>query len=195
MGVKLLGSLQGFESSADDGSVKAKFVNNLKENVEIGEEGYHKMVGIFENFVKENFSDSYGEHTVEPEWAEKHQPLLDAMENGTIPTELDLKALGITSVVWATGFKCDLSYVPDEVAASLRDCGMPQFGSMKSSVDGFYWLGFPWLQTTMSLNIVGFEHDARMLLRLLRPASIDSSAKGATLGMDAVAASHLEAES
>ena len=29
MGVKLLGSLQGFEASSDDGSVKAKFANNL----------------------------------------------------------------------------------------------------------------------------------------------------------------------
>ena len=204
IGVKLLGSLQGFEPSADDGSisVKAKFANNLKEHVEFGEEGYHKMIDIFENFVKENFSDSYGELTTEPEWAEKHQPLLDAMESGTIPTELDLKALGITSVIWATGFKCDLSYVPDQVAASLRDCGKPQFGSMKSPVDGFYWLGFPWLQTVMSQNIVGVEHDAQMLLSMLRPASsVDSSANksdsshATLISIGAVTASDLEVES
>ena len=151
---------------------------------------------MLDNFVKENMSDSYGERTVEPEWAEKHQPLLDAMENGTIPTELDLKALGITSVVWATGFKCDLSYVPEEVAASLRECGKPQFGSLKSPVDGFYWLGFPWLQTVMSQNIVGLEHDARMLLSMLRPANAGSSAKqGAAPIIGAVATSDLEAES
>ena len=71
--------------------------------------------------------------------------------------ELDLKAAGIGSIIWATGFAPDYGWLKagrfDARGAPLHDCGVTE-------VPGLYFLGLPWLSRRASPFIWGVWHDA-----------------------------------
>ena len=68
-------------------------------------------------------------------------------------TELDLAAEGITSVMWATGFTGDLSWVRLPI---LDDEGNPRHDRCASPVPGLWYVGFPWLTRRQSGILFGF---------------------------------------
>jgi putative flavoprotein involved in K+ transport len=72
-------------------------------------------------------------------------------------TELDLAAEGITSVIWATGFTGDLSWVRVPI---LDDDGNPRHDRCASPVPGLWYVGFPWLTRRQSGILFGFPGDA-----------------------------------
>lgn len=73
------------------------------------------------------------------------------------PSELDLEAAGIGSLVWATGFGGDFGYLRVPV---LDEGGTPVHQRGVSDVPGLYFLGFPWLSTRKSGIILGVDEDA-----------------------------------
>lgn len=74
--------------------------------------------------------------------------------------ELDLKAAGIGSIIWATGFALDYGWLEagryDAKGTPLHDRGV-------SEVSGLYFLGLPWLSRRASPFIWGVWHDADYL--------------------------------
>jgi putative flavoprotein involved in K+ transport len=72
-------------------------------------------------------------------------------------TELDLAAEGITSVIWATGFTADLSWVGVPI---LDDHGYPRHDRCASPVPGLWYIGFPWLTRRQSGILYGLPGDA-----------------------------------
>lgn len=78
--------------------------------------------------------------------------------------ELDLRAAGITSVVWATGFGIDYSWARVD---TFDDRGRPLHERGVSREPGVYFLGLPWLSRRGSSFIWGTWHDARNLADLL----------------------------
>jgi putative flavoprotein involved in K+ transport len=74
--------------------------------------------------------------------------------------EVNLKDAGITSIIWATGYVQDFSWVKieafDEKGRPKHDCGV-------SAVPGLYFLGLPWLSRRASSFIWGVWHDAKFL--------------------------------
>lgn len=74
--------------------------------------------------------------------------------------EVNLKDAGITSIIWATGYVQDFSWVKidafDEKGRPKHDCGV-------STVPGLYFLGLPWLSRRASSFIWGVWHDAKFL--------------------------------
>ena len=74
-----------------------------------------------------------------------------------ILTELDLKAAGITNVIWATGYGFDFSMVKLPV---VDGDGFPIQTRGVSAYDGMFFVGLPWLHTAKSGLIYGVAEDA-----------------------------------
>ena len=74
--------------------------------------------------------------------------------------ELNLAQAGITSIVWATGYALDYSWL--EVDA-FDDNGRPTHRRGVAMTPGLYFLGLPWLSKRGSAFIWGVWHDAKYL--------------------------------
>ena len=74
--------------------------------------------------------------------------------------ELNIMEAGITSIIWATGFTADYSWLKVD---ALDEQGKPQHQRGVSSEPGIYFLGLPWQSRRGSSFIWGVWHDARYL--------------------------------
>ena len=72
--------------------------------------------------------------------------------------ELDLAKAGVTSIIWATGYSTDYSWL--QVDAFKPD-GKPLHQRGVSREPGIYFVGLPWLSRRGSAFIWGVWHDAR----------------------------------
>jgi putative flavoprotein involved in K+ transport len=72
-------------------------------------------------------------------------------------TYLNFKENNITSIIWATGFVGDFSYLKLPV---FNDNGTLRQNNGISEIDGLYFLGMPWLRKRKSGIILGIEEDA-----------------------------------
>jgi putative flavoprotein involved in K+ transport len=137
-------SLYGRMSGVNGG--RMMFEPNLKVNLDGADRVYNGINALIDRYIAEK-----GIH------APAGSPYLPVWEPETEVTELDLKAQGITSVIWATGFHPDWSFV-----------GLPIFDGNAypvhrrgvTSVDGAYVLGLPWLWTWGSGRFLAVGKDA-----------------------------------
>jgi putative flavoprotein involved in K+ transport len=88
---------------------------------------------------------------------EDDEPELRDGYEAPIITELDLEAEGINTIIWATGYSFDFSWVKfpifDEFGYPVQERGVtPQ--------PGLYFLGLPWLHTIKSGLLAGVGDDA-----------------------------------
>ena len=74
-------------------------------------------------------------------------------------SSLDLKAEGIATIIWATGFQNDYSWL--DVPVTLDD--KPQHKRGVTDVTGMYFVGLPWLSRRGSAFIWGVWHDAKFV--------------------------------
>ena len=74
--------------------------------------------------------------------------------------ELDLADADVTSIIWATGFATDYSWLQVD---AFDENGKPQHRRGVSSEPGVYFLGLPWLSRRGSSFIWGVWHDAKYL--------------------------------
>ena len=75
-------------------------------------------------------------------------------------TDLDLRACGISTVIWATGYNFDFSLVKLPVVG--RD-GYPIQKRGVTAYQGLYFLGIPWLHSRKSGILFGVGDDAAYL--------------------------------
>ena len=75
--------------------------------------------------------------------------------------ELDLRAAGVTSVVWATGYRNDFSWIK---GSQLDDQGYPLHQGGVTPEKGLYFMGLPWLNTRGSGIIPGVGDDAEKIV-------------------------------
>jgi putative flavoprotein involved in K+ transport len=85
--------------------------------------------------------------------------LRDGYEQEVI-TELNLKAAGISTVIWATGYAFDFSLVKLPVVDAD---GYPIQKRGVTDYDGVYFLGMPWLDSRRSGILFGVGDDAAYL--------------------------------
>ncbi|BCI66235.1 flavin-containing monooxygenase [Acetobacter aceti] len=144
-GMTLLGRTENFA----DG--KLTFAPDLAGNIAKGDANYLSLLGEADAYVTRNGLDlpeepSARDFLLEPECV-KH-PLL----------ELDLKKAGISTIIWATGFGVDYSWLKVE---ALDENGRPHHQRGVSSEPGVYFLGLPWQTRRGSSFIWGVWHDAK----------------------------------
>lgn len=71
---------------------------------------------------------------------------------------LDLAQAGINTIIWATGYAVDYSWLN---VNAFNEQGRPQHQRGVSSEPGVYFLGLPWLSRRGSTFIWGVWHDAK----------------------------------
>lgn len=146
-GITLLGRAGAFE----DGVMR--FAPDLADNIAAGDANYLALLADADAYVERNGLDL-------PEEPEAHVIGRDP-ECVTDPIlELDLASAGITSIVWATGFAVDYSWLRFD---AFDERGRPLHHRGVSVEPGLYFLGLPWQSRRGSSFIWGVWHDARYL--------------------------------
>jgi putative flavoprotein involved in K+ transport len=77
---------------------------------------------------------------------------------------LNLKGEGIASILWATGFQLDFSWIDID---AFRPDGRPRHSEGVSEIPGLYFVGLPWLSCRGSAFIWGAWRDAERLAELI----------------------------
>jgi putative flavoprotein involved in K+ transport len=140
-GVVLLGRLAGVE----DGIVE--LAGDLHDNLAAADRAEAE-------FIKS--VDAYVARTGMTVPEEMMQALRDGFAQPVL-RELDLKAAGITNVIWATGYGFDFSMIKLPV---VDGDGFPIQTRGVSAYDGLFFVGLPWLHTAKSGLIYGVGEDA-----------------------------------
>jgi len=142
-------TLVGLTRSFDDGVVQ--FADDLADNIRRGDENYLALLDAADAYVKRNGLDL-------PEEPEARVIPADPACMSEPLRELDLIAAGVTSIIWATGFATDFSWLE---ADTFDANGKPQHQRGVSREPGIYFLGLPWLSRRGSSFIWGVWHDAK----------------------------------
>lgn len=143
-GIALVGRTEEFQ----DG--RMRFAGDLRENVARGDANYLAVLREADAWVARTGLDL-------PEEPDAHVIGADPDCLANPVTELDLKAAGISTILWATGFKQDFSWLH---ADTFDADGRPLHQRGVSREQGIYFLGLPWLSRRGSSFIWGVWHDA-----------------------------------
>ena len=159
-GMRLFGRLTGVEGG------RLTFAPTLTEYLDHADSVMESIKNDIDRYIERQGIDAPTEARYTPVW----QP--DAE-----PQTLDLAAAGITSVVWATGFRADYRWV--EVGV-FDGRGYPTHRAGVTDVLGLYFLGLPWLTTWGSGRFAGIARDAERIGALVADrAGIDAVPVGA----------------
>jgi putative flavoprotein involved in K+ transport len=139
-GMSLYGRMKGVAGG------KMLFEPNLRTNLDGADRVYNGINALIDRHIAEKGIDAPAGNPYVPLW-----------EPETEPADLDLKAEGVTAVIWATGFSPDWSFI-----------GLPIFDGNAypvhrrgvTAVDGVYVLGLPWLWTWGSGRFLSVGKDA-----------------------------------
>ena len=138
-GVTLLGRLVDVHGYA------LMFARDLAESLAFGEELRARVLGVIEAHIAEGGVDA-GEREAEEPFAEVRE--ID---------RVDLREAGITTVLWATGYRPAFGWVElplfDEFGWPVQQRGVTE-------VPGLYFLGLHWLHTRRSSLLFGVGADA-----------------------------------
>lgn len=142
-------TLVGLTESFNNGTVN--FKSNLVENVNRGDKNYLDLLDAADAYIERNGLDL-------PEEPEARNMLSepDCMTNPVL--ELNLAEAGITSIIWATGFAVDYSWLD---VNAFDETGKPAHQRGVSTEPGVYFVGLPWLSRRGSTFIWGVWHDAK----------------------------------
>ena len=146
-GMTLVGQTESFK----DGVVT--FAQDLAANIAQGDANYLSVLDEADAFVARNGLDL----PLEPE-ARKIGPDPQCMTD-PIRT-VNLAEAGITSIIWATGFTVDFSWLKVD---ALDEAGKPKHRRGISTEPGIYFLGLPLQSGRGSSFIWGVWHDAKFL--------------------------------
>ncbi|WP_406633027.1 flavin-containing monooxygenase [Amycolatopsis sp. WGS_07] len=139
LGITLVGMTGAYENG------KLSFATDLAKNIAAGDENYLALLDEADAYVARNGLDLPEEPSARelgPDPACVTDPVL----------ELDLAAAGVTSIVWATGFAVDYSWLQVD---AFDENGRPQHRRGVSVEPGVYFLGLPWLARRGSSFIWG----------------------------------------
>jgi putative flavoprotein involved in K+ transport len=140
-GIHLLGHVRGGEGT------RLAIVPDLHENLAVAD----KFAAEFRQGV-DRFVAHMGLSVPEDNTPE----LRDGYDVPEI-TELDLQAAGISTIVWATGYSFDFSWVQFPI---FDEWGYPVQQRGVTSQPGLYFLGLHWMHTIKSALLVGVGDDA-----------------------------------
>jgi putative flavoprotein involved in K+ transport len=144
-GVRLVGRLAGVAGG------KAQFSGSLRNLCQLADLKMTRLLDRVDEWASEHLGDRGVEppHRFEPTRVEADPPLM-----------LDLAASGIRTIVWATGFRPDFSWL--DVPAFDRKGRLVHDGGVVSS-PGLYLMAMPFLRRRKSTLIDGAAADARDL--------------------------------
>jgi putative flavoprotein involved in K+ transport len=129
------------------------FAPDLGTNINNGDANYLSLLDEADDYIVRNGLDlpeEPGARILGPD-----------PENVTHPiSHINLADAEITSVIWATGFVADYSWLPVD---AVDKSGKPRHQRGVSSEPGVYFLGLPWQSRRGSSFIWGVWHDAKYI--------------------------------
>jgi putative flavoprotein involved in K+ transport len=152
LGVTLLGRARDYR----DGILE--IAPDLRTNIEAGDRNYLSVLEEADAYAAANGLDL-------PEEPEAHvlQHLPPSVTDPILALDLDRE--GITSVIWATGFRLDFGWIDLDV---FQPDGRPRHkDGVVTEVPGLYFVGLPWLSCRGSAFIWGAWRDAERLAGLI----------------------------
>lgn len=144
-------TLLGMTASYNDGTLT--FVDDVQKNIASGDANYFKMLDAADAYATAMGLDL----PLEPEARE----MLSDPANLIDPIgSLDFAKEGITTIIWATGYKQDFSWLNVD---AFDDKGAPIHQRGVSKEPGVYFLGLPWQSRRGSTFLWGVWHDAKFI--------------------------------
>jgi len=146
-GMMLLGRTESFAGGV------LRFATDLAKNIAQGNANTLSVLDEADAFIERNGLDLPQEpaaRRVAPDPRCVTDPIL----------ELNLAEAGITTIVWATGFTVDYSWLQVD---AFDEAGRPRHQRGISAEPGVYFLGLPWQSRRASSFIWGVWHDAKFL--------------------------------
>ena len=143
--------LVGRTETYSDGLLK--FSPDLKRNIENGDANFLSILDEADAYVSEtglSLPEEPEAWIIGPDPECVRKPKLS----------LDLDRAGISTIIWATGYGLDFSWL--KVDAFDRS-GRPRHRRGISEVAGLYFVGLPWLSRRGSSFIWGVWHDAKFI--------------------------------
>jgi putative flavoprotein involved in K+ transport len=144
-GMRLYGRLSGIR----DGVLT--FDADLRRNLDAADATSEGIKDSIDAYIAAQGIAAAGEARYTPVWAPSVEP-----------RELDLRAAGVTAVVWCTGFGRDHRWIEIPV---FDGRGYPTHWRGITSCPGLYFLGLPWQHTWGSGRLCGVGADAEYLAR------------------------------
>ncbi len=144
-GMILLGRTIGFDGT------NLSFSDDLAINLDRGDANYMALLDEADAYAAKNGIDL----PEDPE-ARRFEPQPDCAANPIL--NLDFAQAGITTIIWATGFSSDYSWLKLDV---FDERGRPKHQRGVSAERGIYFLGLPWQSRRGSSFIWGVWHDAK----------------------------------
>jgi putative flavoprotein involved in K+ transport len=144
-GVVLLGHMQAAQGS------KITLAPDLKDSLAKVDKFEADLLKRIDDYIEKNGLDVPRETLPE---------LRDGYDAAVI-TDLDVQAAGVTSVIWATGYKFDFGLVRLPV---LDGDGYPIQKRGITDYPGLYFVGLPWLHTAKSGLLFGVRDDAAAIV-------------------------------
>jgi putative flavoprotein involved in K+ transport len=160
-GMTLLGRGERYEGGV------FHFANDLKTNLDRGDADYLSVLDAADAYIAQQKLD----FPEEPH-ARVMLPEPDCVTNPVL--ELNMDDANITSIIWATGFALDFSWVKID---AFDDKGRPRHERGVSVVPGLYFIGLPWLSRRASSFIWGVWHDAKYVAEHIALQSQSAPAK------------------
>lgn len=146
-GITLLGRAERSENGT------LHFANDLERNVLRGDANYLGLLDEADAYIEKNGLDL----PEEPQ-AREMLPMPDCVTDPTL--ELHLEDAGVSTIIWATGFRVDFSWLKTN---AIDDSGRPVHSRGVSAEPRVYFVGLPWQSRRGSSFIWGTWHDAKYI--------------------------------
>jgi putative flavoprotein involved in K+ transport len=148
-GAVLLGRLE------DADGERLRIADDLHENLNAADEHAAKWREGVDRWVEEHGLDFPAEPEPDP-------PGLYAYPKGEPIRILDMAAAGISTVIWATGFRYDFSWIRLPIAGPD---GFPVQSRGVTAFRGLYFVGLQWMYSAKSAQFIGVGEDAEYVAR------------------------------
>lgn len=142
-GVELYGSLSGMNGT------QIEFLPDLKTNLDDSDRSYCGIRDQIDAYISAEGIDA----PLEPPFEKLWEPTEERVA-------LDAKEAGITSILWAIGFRPDYKWIEADV---FDERGKPKFNRGVTDMPGLHFVGLGWLNTWGSGRFLGIEEDSAYL--------------------------------
>lgn len=139
-GMKLYGLLE------DGKDTRLEFAPTLRASLDSADAVYNSICQDIDRHIEREGIDAPPATRYEPVW-----------EPDSEPTSLDLTEAGVTTIIWAIGYRPDYRWIE---ASVFDGAGRPMQSRGITAVPGLSFIGLPWMYTWGSGRFHGIDRDA-----------------------------------
>lgn len=137
-------NLYGLLENGKDASLE--FAPTLRASLDSADAVYNSICQDIDRHIEREGIDAPPTTRYEPVW-----------EPNSEPTSLDLTEAGVTSIIWAIGYRPDYRWIE---ASVFDGAGRPMQTRGITAVPGLSFIGLPWMYTWGSGRFHGIDRDA-----------------------------------